>query len=120
MRLKILTPWLAMVCGLGVVLSAADRFEQKTIDNTAGGVALTSTIYDPVGQPLTKTTRCRLEGAEIRFTYDGTTVTTTVGTLLEVGETLKLTHDRTRQFRGIRTTGVSGILSCNYTSDIDP
>lgn len=117
---RLLGGTLAIVCGLALTLQAADRFEQVTVDATAGGVKLTVATYDPSGEKQTVTTRCRLEGAEVRFTYDGTTVTTTVGTLLEVGETLKLTHDRTIKFRAIRTTGVSGTLDCNYTTDIDP
>lgn len=105
---------LATVLSVGAV--AEDRFEQITVDNTAGGVAFTSTKITPAGQSQAQNASCRLEGGEIRFTYDGTAPTTTVGTLLEIGDSLYVPgHDRLLRFRAIRTGATSGTLSCNYT-----
>jgi hypothetical protein len=58
----------------------------------------------------------RLETAQIRYTVDGVTApTTTVGTLLEIGESLLLwgTQD-IQNFKAIRTGGSSGVLDVHY------
>lgn len=105
---------------LGEVVSADDSFEQIVIDNTAGGVGFTALKITPASGPQMQVARCRLRTAEISFTTDGTTPTTSVGTLLEVGDVLKVIgHDRLLKFRGIRTTGSSGGLDCSYSSRID-
>jgi hypothetical protein len=55
-----------------------------------------------------------LETAQIRFNYDGTTPTSTVGHLMEVGQTLELkNHDEIVNFLAIRT-GSSGTLKVSY------
>jgi hypothetical protein len=106
----------ALAVALSAVAMAEDRFEQITVDNTAGGVAMTTTKITPVGQPQAQYASCRLETAEIRYTIDGTVPTTTVGTLLEIGDTLPIAgHDRLFKFRAIRTGAVSGVLDCTYT-----
>lgn len=89
-------------------------FEQITVANTA--IGLTVAKITPVGQPQPNVGYCRLELAEIRYTTDGTTPTTTVGTLLEVGEAVLLQdHDYLVRFLAIRTTAVSGQLDCTYS-----
>lgn len=105
---------IAVACSAAAL--AEDRFEQITVDNTAGGVAMTTTKITPVGQPQAQYASCRLETAEIRYTLDGTAPTTTVGTLLEIGDTLPIAgHDRLFKFRAIRTGATSGVLDCTYT-----
>lgn len=104
---------------IGVFVSAQMAsyyaFEQVTVDNTAGGKALTSSKITPSGQPMATSASCRLETAEIRYTIDGTAPTTTVGTLLEPGDTLVISgHDVLVTFRAIRTGASSGIFDCNY------
>lgn len=90
-------------------------FEQVTVANTA--IGFTTTKIDPPGRPQAAYAYCRLETAEIRYTYDGTTPTTTVGTLLEPGDGLPLQgHDSMQRFLAIRTGAVSGVLSCTYTA----
>lgn len=106
---------LTIAVSLAAVARAADTDEQLLVDNTAGGVAFTAAKIDPPGLPQASVASCRLEGAEIRYTYTGTTPTTSVGTLLEIGDTLVLPgHDRLIRFRAIRTGAVSGQLDCNY------
>ena len=62
------------------------------------------------------TGHCRLETAQIRFTLDGTTPTTTIGTLLEVGETLLLENrGELTGLKAIRTGGTSGLLNVEYS-----
>ena len=85
-------------------------YQQLTVDNTSGGVALTvpATAMAASG---------RLETAQIRFTLDGTAPTTAVGTLLEVGETLALENrGELTGFRAIRTGATSGVLSVEYSA----
>ena len=61
--------------------------------------------------------QCRLETAEIRYTLDGTTVTATTGTLLEVGEVLSLSgSDILNKFQAIITTLTSAQLDCHVSS----
>lgn len=107
----------ALVVAVGV--RADDDFEQVTVSSAS--IGLTTTKITPTGRaPQMQVARCRLRGAEISFTTDGTTPTTTIGTLLEVGDILKIIgHDRLMKFRAIRTTGVDGQLDCNYSSRVD-
>lgn len=109
----------AVMCGLviawGALLGAQAAylaFEQVVVANTA--IGFTSSKISPLGVQPTSAS-CRLETAEIRFTYDGTTPTTTVGTLLEVGDTLTVVgHDSLVRFLAIRTGANSGQLDCTY------
>ena len=79
-----------------------------TVGATAGGVALTvpaKAVYAFL----------RLETAQIRYTLDTTPPTTTIGWLLEVGETLEL-HGQPEldNFRAIRTGAMNGTLEVEY------
>lgn len=89
-------------------------FEQITVANTAIGFTA-ATIDQGGGHPQVSIASCRLETAQVRFTVDGTTPTSTVGTLLEIGDWLTLTSpDLVRNFRAIRTGATSGQLNCTY------
>ena len=97
------------------------NFEQLTIDATAGGIPFTSAMILPNvnGSPLqAQTAMCRTRTAEISYRIDGRgAVTASVGTLLEVGDILRVDgYDNLVRFRAIRTTGSSGQLDCTYTS----
>ncbi len=86
----------------------AEGRQALTVDNTSGGVSLTvpaKAVY----------AFCRLETAQIRYTLDTTAPTTSVGWLLEVGETLEL-HGRYElaNFLAIRTGSTSGTLEVEY------
>lgn len=91
-------------------------FEQLTIDNTSGGVAMTSTKITPGGLPMATQAFCSSETADIRWTVDGTAPTTSVGTVLTSGSTLPTLngHDLLVKFRAIRTGGSSATLNCTY------
>lgn len=95
-------------------------FEQKTIDATAGGVSFTAAKIQPNGSgtnPQATLAVCRQEAAEVRFTIDGTAPTTTVGTLLEIGDWLSINgFDSLLRFRAIRTGATSGQADCTYTA----
>jgi hypothetical protein len=99
---------------LALPVSAADlvRFEAITVDATAGGIAIASATTDPSGTNA-QANRCSftLEVAAIRYRWDGTAPTATVGELLSVGQTLEIgSHEDARRIRFIRDTGVSGEL----------
>lgn len=113
-----------LVCGLiaaGLLLvpvsgqRAYDAFEQITVANTA--IGFTTASIEPAGQPQAVTAQCRLRTAQISFTVDGTTPTSSVGTLWEVGEERRFHgHDVLVKFRSIRTGATSGQLDCTYWS----
>jgi hypothetical protein len=99
------------------VLAAGDAstYEALTVDSTAGGVAIaTATLTPTSGQWAGKQfTYCeaRLETAQVRFTDDGTTVTTTEGTILEIGDVWTGSgHAILKRARFIRTGSTSGSL----------
>ena len=97
---------------------AAGGYEALTVDSTSGGVGFTKTEIDPVSGlykgSSARTVFCRLETAQIRWTIDGTAPTSSVGTLLEVGETLTISNPGDiKNFRAIRT-GSSGSLRCIF------
>ena len=111
---------IALVLALTVPLAAQQysylAFEQITVAGTAIGFTA-ATINIGAGHMQAETAICRLETAQIRFAYDGTTPTTTVGTLWEVGEERQFNgHQILRNFRAIRTGGSSGQLDCTYST----
>ena len=89
----------------------AAAHESVTIADTAGGVALTAGTYGTNIYAL-----ITAETAQMRFTVDGTAPTTTVGHLLNHGDTLELDSlaDITA-FRAIRTGSVSGVIKVTYS-----
>lgn len=97
------------VYGYQEALVPVSARQALTVDNTVGGVSLTLPTSAVAAF-------CRLETAQIRFTIDGTAPTTTVGTLLEIGETLDL-HGRNELtgFKAIRTGGTSGTLQAEFS-----
>lgn len=96
-------------------MAAYLAFEQVTVANTS--IGFTGSKITPTGLPMATSASCRLETAEIRYTIDGTVPTTTVGTLLEIGDVLTLNgHDVLAQFRAIRTGSTSGVLDCTYSA----
>ena len=95
----------------------ADGFarESVTVDNTGGGVALTVATFAPTGGIPADHAFLTVETAQIRFTYDGTAPTTTLGHLAEPGDVIKLDSAQSiKNFLAIRTGGVSGILQVTY------
>lgn len=113
-RTRVLLALLLAVLVAGTAYASFFDFEQITVDNTAAGKSLTaakipaSFVYGS----------CRLRTAEISYlTADPTlkTVTTSVGTLLEPGETIVfMAREEALNFRAIRTGSTSGQLDCTY------
>lgn len=89
---------------------------QLTIAGSASG--FTSTVIgsgsnNTTGHPQANWATCRVRTAEISFTTDGTTPTSTVGVLAEPGDILDLKSNlELRLFLAIRTTGTSGQVDC--------
>lgn len=89
--------------------------ETVTVDGTAGGVALTKATYAPQGEAGAVRALITLETGQIRYTYDGTAPTTTVGHLLDPGDTIVLDGaENISKWRGIRTGGTSGAAHVTY------
>lgn len=88
-------------------------FEQLTVAATA--VPFTATKITPANLTPMTIAQCRLETAQIRYSYDGTTPTSSVGILWEVGEYITFTQrEDILNFKAIRTTSTSGQLDCTY------
>lgn len=91
-------------------------FEILTIDTTVGGIGITASKYhltsgDFNGCLAHGAKLGPLEGGEIRYTVDGTTVTATAGHLMQVGETREIEdHAAIKNFKAIRTGSESGTL----------
>ena len=95
------------------------NFEQITVDATTGGVGFTASLILPNvnGSPQQATlATCRVRTAEISYRLDGRgAVTASVGTLLEVGDTISVQgYDSLVRFKAIRTTATSGQMDCTY------
>lgn len=91
--------------------------ESVTVDATAGGVSLTAATYAPGGRPGAVKAVITCETAQVRYTYDGTAPTTTVGHLLESGSAIIVEGPgNISKFKAIRTGGTSGTLKVTYES----
>lgn len=85
--------------------------ETITVDNTAGGKSLTATVTSGGATRRGQRALLTLETAEIRFTYDGTAPTTTVGHVMSPGDRIELIgYASINAFRAIRTGATSGTL----------
>src|SRR3990167_10688001 len=92
----------------------AGAAESLTIDNTTGGVGFTAATI-AVGPVRAGTARFRLETAQVRYTVDGTAPTTTVGTIVNIGEEVWIRGAaNVAAFRAIRTGGSSGEAFVTY------
>lgn len=90
--------------------------EQITVANVSIGFTA-ATINTGGGHPQAERAVCRNEQAQIRVRVDGTAPTTTVGTIVDVGDTIQVTgNNALNQFRAIRTGSTSGILTCVYSN----
>jgi hypothetical protein len=93
------------------------KFEALTVSTTAVGFTVANIRPPGRSDAIVQLASCRLETAQIRFTVDGTTPTSTVGTLLEVGDIVEVrSADLVLAWRGIRTTATDGKLNCTYTA----
>lgn len=89
--------------------------ETVTVDNTGGGKGFTASVITPTSGRPAQRAFLTLETASIRFTYDGTAPTTTVGHLMNAGDVLVIEGiANVSAFRAIRTGSTSGALVCTY------
>ena len=105
---------LVLVLSLLIVSTAfcADNCETITVSDTAIGFTAAKITKPNIEVNFAF---CVLAGAQIRFWFDGTSPTATVGQLLEVGQNLTLiTRGDIINFKAIRTGAVSGTLSVCY------
>lgn len=85
-------------------------FEKLPIDNTAGGVALTSGTYGAA-----KYAEISSDGGEVRFTVDGTPPTASLGHKAAEGDIIRLeSPEDIAGFRAIRTGTQNGELNVTY------
>lgn len=98
------------ILAVGIVVVSASAVVRAGESLTVGAAAVG---FTPASTYANKAKGCvaRLETAQIRFWTDGTIPTAATGILLEVGDVLNLSIDEARNFRGIRTGAVSGVLS---------
>lgn len=117
LRFALISAFIA-ASSIALLGSSYVAFEQIAVANSAiGFTASKITPSGAPGQSQAVVASCRLETAEVRYTVDGTTPTTTVGTLLEVGEILTVQgHDSMLLFKAIRTGATSGQLDCVYST----
>jgi len=93
---------------------AAYGYEAITVSSTAIGFT-TARITDSLalhGREV-KQVIATVETNPIRFTVDGTTPTTTVGHLLNIGDTVICDGEDARKFRAI-ATGSDASLKCTF------
>jgi len=108
------------LCVLGVLLvgftasghAAWSALDQIPVTDMARGFTA-ATIREGNGHPQANWASCRARTAQMSYRTDGGTATATVGTLLEIGDTLYLSQPwQLVQFSVIRTTATSAQLDC--------
>ena len=91
----------------------AFAFETITVAGTA--IGFTAGTYQPTGEVGAKRAIVTCETAQVRFRYDGTDPSATVGHLLDIGNKLEIEgYTNISLFRAIRTGGTSGALSVTF------
>ena len=89
-------------------------FEQITVSTAA--VTLTSTKYDiQTVQPAVMRVTCYVDAQSVRVRLDGTAPTTSVGHVLDDGDTLILDHfGNFADTQFIRDDGTDATMECHY------
>lgn len=83
-------------------------YQQLTVDNTSGGVALTVPISSNVAV-------IKSETAQARWRDDATNPSTTVGMPFDIGDILVLNDALSlSQFKAIRTGATSAVFNISY------
>lgn len=86
-------------------------FESVTVDNTSTRITATVGVLDAHRAVITA------EGGQMRFRYEGTAPTSTVGHVLNAGDRLILEgRANVDRFRAIRTGSVNGTLMVSIES----
>jgi hypothetical protein len=84
--------------------------EAKTIDATVGGIALSGGTYGTRRYAI-----ITVEVAELRFTVDGTSPTSTVGHVASAPDVIELeSNEEIAAFRAIRTGATSAKIYATY------
>mgnify|MGYP001561567028 CR=1 FL=1 len=101
---------LVFALGTSATMVQVATFEQLTVATSSIGI--TTTVLDPAGKPQTQHCEAKLQTAQVRYRWDGTAPTSTVGTPLEAGDILTIDgNDVAKAIRFIRTGGTSGVLN---------
>src|ERR1041385_345081 len=88
----------------------SEAFEALTIDNTVGGIALTSGTYGTA-----RYAEISVDSADIRFTVDGTPPTSTTGHLVAPRDIIRLdSHEDIVAFRAIRAGSTNATIQVTY------
>lgn len=88
-------------------------FETITVDNTSGGVSLTSSKVNTT--PPRKKAFITAESAQIRYRFDGTAPTASVGHLMNPMDSLVLEgFFQMNNFKAIRVGANSGTIMVSY------
>lgn len=91
-------------------------FEALTVADSSIGI--TSTVRSPSGRVPNTACSARLETAQVRFRFDGVAPSSTVGTILDVGDVITIRGAAHMiAFRAIRTGGTSGVLAVHCYVD---
>ena len=90
------------------------NFETVTVTN-AIAVGLTASKFKPSGQVAAETAFITVEDGPVRYRYDGTDPTTTIGHKATSGTTLLLRGEQQMSlFKVIATTATNGTLTSTY------
>lgn len=96
---------------------ASTEYEAITVSDTAIGFSESLISAISYRKPIIEAF-CTVEGAQIRYTYNGTTPTSTVGHLAEVGDVYAIRGlNDVLQFRAIRTGTTNATLHVTYDTD---
>ena len=92
--------------------------ESITVSNTAIGFTSATIIPEKRTKPIQAV--FIVETAQIRFTVDGTTPTTTVGFLAEIGDIVTINGEGDiKNFKAIRTGSTDAVIQPIYFTDRD-
>jgi len=107
-RLSLIAVMLALVAP--VIAQENIEFEALTVAASATGI--TDSVVNPAGYPQNNYCTARLATAQVRYRYDGTAPSATVGTVMDVGDVLVISgNDIARTIQWFRTGSTSGVLS---------
>ena len=91
----------------------AFAYEDVTVATVS--IGFTEATYSPATFGKAHRAYCTVETAQIRFTYNGTAPTTTLGHIAEVGDVIDISGtDNVAAFRAIRTGATSGTLRVTF------
>ena len=86
----------------------------ESITVAATAIGITAGLLNADSEKPIERAILTLETAQVRWTIDGTTPTSSVGHLMEVGDQLILEgYEDIAKFKAIRTGGVSGVLKAS-------